>query len=277
MNKKILLFGILGLFAVALVTAGVLTYYGQIHQDIDVTQPISVEGVVVLSIDGVAGQDSFLGDAIKISNSADFPVNVLVTDNADEGINVNYVGVLELTTKDGTWDNTNDKKVTVEYTLVGDVFKYKIIEGEGDLDIGDYALIYYKDDPTSVDDADRMGTLGTVYVINENIGSLPYSDDWNAQELANYCDNGYDTYEHCKGAKLWLVPSANAVNGLVDWANWDKFLYETDLIYYFANANGEITVPANSFIEFYPEYTLASDLETGTYTITTSVEPIVTA
>ncbi len=44
-NKKYLAFGILGLFALALVTAGLLTYYGQIQQNVNVEQAVVLSGV----------------------------------------------------------------------------------------------------------------------------------------------------------------------------------------------------------------------------------------
>lgn len=267
MNKKILLFGILGLFAVALVSAGLIIYHSQTQVTINVEQPISVVGDEAYTIESVmAGQEPFLREAITISNIADFPVNVLVTDNAIEGILVNYVGVLELTKKDTTtWQPTEDK-IEVVYTIVGDTFEFSGVP-EG------YTLIYYKDFVVGLEN--RTANPRPAITVTSDIGSLPKLDDVNA-ELENYCQDP-DNYAHCNGAKLWVVPTSDINNGDLNWANMADYYYETDLVYYFANANGEIIVPANSFIEFYPEYTLASNLETGDYTITTFVEPIVVA
>lgn len=265
MNKKILLFGILPVLAICLVAAGLLTYYGQTHVTIDVTQPISVEGDGAYILDGIAGQEPFLGDAIKISNSADFPVNVLVTDDAEEGINVSYVGVLELTKKDtNTWEPIEGSEIELTYTVVGEEFEFSEIP-DG------YTLIYYKDEVVGLDN--RTANPRPAITVTSTIGSLPQNDDVN-MELENYCQDP-DNYDHCNGAKLWIVPNGDITGETLSWANMANYYYETDLIYYFANANGEITVPANSFIEFYPEYTLAGNLETDNYTITTLVEPIV--
>jgi len=282
-NKKLLMFG-LPLLCLALVSAGLLIHYGQIKQNFDIEQAVVLscpgDDCVEESLSEISG-NPLLSEVYFIKNIANTTRNVeLVTScfvngsSCEEGeVITNYVGVLELTTKDGTWDGTDDRKAIVEYSIVGDVFTYTIIEGEGDLNISDYKLIYYRDDPSSTNDEDRMATLGTVYVIDngENIGSLPMTNDWNAQELANYCNwaNTFDDYKHCKGAKLWLVPSANAVDGLIDWTNWNLFLYETDLIVY--STDDIITLPAGGGFNFMVENTFVG---TGDYTITTQVQPV---
>ena len=43
-NKKLLTFGLLGIFALALVTGALLTYYGQIKQQVIVEQGLTVDG-----------------------------------------------------------------------------------------------------------------------------------------------------------------------------------------------------------------------------------------
>lgn len=293
MEKKYVMFGLLGLFAMALVSGALLTYYGQIEQNVNVEQAVvltcpdndciestgSLSGLAPITL----SSEVYSVKNVDPQNSRDIELVTTCLVDVGEGdyncaineVTTSYVGVLELTTKDGAWDGTNDRKVTVEYSIVGDVFTYTIIEGEGTLDISDYKLVYYKDDPTSADDTERMNTLGTVYVIDngEDIGNLPMTDDWNVQELANYCGNanGFDDYKHCKGAKLWLVPNANAVDGLVNWDNYQLFLYETDLIVYSTDVNDVITLPAEGGFDFMVESTFAG---TGDYTITTEVLPV---
>ena len=268
-NKKYLMF-ILPVLCLVLVTAGLIIHYGQTQVTIDVTQPISVVGDCEYTLlDTMAGQEPFLGDAITVSNIADFPVIVQVTDTSgysvNNGIEVSYVGVLELTKKDSAWIPILGDEIELTYTVVGEEFEFSGVP-DG------YTLIYYKDEYTVL--GDRVANPQPAITVTSEIGSLPQLDDANIDELANYCQNP-DNYAHCKGAKLWIVPNGDLTGETLSWAHmFDGYYYETDLIYYFANANGEITVPADSFIEFYPKYTLADNLETGSYTITTSVNPI---
>jgi len=53
--------------------------------------------------------------------------------------------------------------------------------------------------------------------------------------------------------KLWLVPTDAIDGNTVDWTQANEFLFETDLIWY-SNSADTLTVPANSFIEFYPQF-----------------------
>ena len=296
-NKKYLMFGVLGIFAVALVSAGLLTYYGVLTWDVKVEQAVVVSGLpIVFDKFAIAG-DSFTDcgdgtDEFSVKNNANIeaPIEFQLTQCKigegncntsgydEEGITTVVYGVLELTTKSGEWVATNGKKAIVEYSIVGDVFNYEIIWGEGDLDVNGYKLIYYKDvegdQCTNENTPLKNRAPGIVYVINENIGSLPYAEDFNVKETANYCGNCYgDTYTHCKGAKLWLVPSANAVDGLINWNGSQNFLYETDLITYTKTTDNIITLPSKGGFDFCVDNDFALDLEAGDYKITTSVIP----
>ena len=266
-KKKLLTFGILGVFALALASAGLIIYYSQTQVTIDVTQPISVVGNSSYTLSNVtAGQEPFLGNVIRVNNSADFPVTVQITDNStdNEGINVSYVGKLNLTKKNSTWAPVEDP-IELTYTVVGDTFEFSGVP-DG------YTLIYYKDEVVGL--GNRTANPQPAKIVTSDIGSLPQSDDVNA-ELENYCQDP-DNYAHCHGAKLWIVPAAdlNSDNTLTWEHMFNGYYYETDLIYYFDNAEGKITVPAHSFVEFYPQYTLAGNLGSGSYTIITSVNPI---
>jgi len=55
MNKKLLVFGILGVFALALVTAAVVTYYSQKKIDMEIESPVILEGDLIESVSIVAG------------------------------------------------------------------------------------------------------------------------------------------------------------------------------------------------------------------------------
>jgi len=259
MNKKLLMFA-LPVLVIGIVTA--LSYYGIFQMTLNVNQPITLEGETEQSINCDAGE-TCLGSAIRVSNSGDNEkiVNLITTNNPD--IEVGYVGKLSLTQKDiTTWVATGVPR-EITYTIVGDTFEATNIP-EG------YTLIYYKDNPANANDADRLLTIGEIGII---AGDLPQSDDWNIGELANYCDlsNGYDDYEHCVGAKLWVVPTSDIVGDALNWANMADYYYETDLIYYFANSEGKITVPAGSYIEFYPQYNVDAYATGGEYVLETTL------
>ncbi len=265
MNKKIMIFGILGLFALALVSAAI--WYGQSTDTLTINQPISYDGNGVATPCD-AGQ-TCLGGKITTHNSADYPIVVTATTNWNTDVETRYVGILELTTKDTIAWTPTSRKVDVTYTLVGEEFEAEVaLESEE-------VLVY------AMDKDSRFVNYASVILVDDINGDLPYSSDWNADADPDYClnHNTFDSYEHCNGAKLWVVkesdlgtPDSEGVYPL-SWANMNLYLYETDLIQYFANANGEITVPANSFISFYPEYTVDKYLPTGTgITMTTTVK-----
>ena len=46
-----------------------------------------------------------------------------------------------------------------------------------------------------------------------------------------------------------------------------NYYYETDLVYSFANSEGNIVVPANSFIELYPRYNVDSYASDGEHSV----------
>ena len=75
-NKKLLTFGVLSIFALALVTAGILTYYGLMHQEITVEQAVLVDGqigfeVTEATINGVSGQKFYSSEHYLTNNHPD--------------------------------------------------------------------------------------------------------------------------------------------------------------------------------------------------------------
>jgi hypothetical protein len=66
---------------------------------------------------------------------------------------------------------------------------------------------------------------------------LPRSPDWNINPVPDYCDNhnGFDDYNTCAGAKIWLVPTSNLTSEIslpLNAWNPSTYLFETDLINY---------------------------------------------
>jgi len=242
-NKKLVL-PLTAILGIGLVVAAI-GYYALFTVNVNVVQPISVTGTIGQSIDCEAPAEGTIkcisNKVVRIDNDAD--ENRTVTVLAASDLDVSYVGVLELTKKNSDWEYIRDK-IELTYTVVGEDFEFSGVP-EG------YTLIYYKDAVYELED--RLENPQPAITVTSGIGSLPQLNDANIHELANYCGEP-DNYLHCKGAKLWIVDNNDLDDGALNWAHmFDGYYYETDLIYYFANGDGEITVPANSFIEFYPQ------------------------
>lgn len=249
MNKKKLIYGlIIPLLAVAIVSAAVLIYYAQFWITLNITQQIDVNGNIPYTtnmvIDCDAG-DTCYGDELKISNSGDEDKTITIT--TDEGCNaeadISYVGKLKLTKKNTeTWTAVGDP-IKITYIVVDDTFEVSGVPEE-------YTLIYYKDAVIGLEG--RLQNPQPAIEIVSDIGDLPQSNDANLD--ADYSE-APDYYAHKTGAKLWAVPDSAILDGnVLDWSQWDDFYYETDLVYYFANSDGEITIPAGSFITVYPAF-----------------------
>ena len=163
------------------------------------------------------------------------------------------------------------------YSLVGDTFEYEITNEEGTgFDIDDYVLIYYKDVEEDQCNPVANRAHGIVKLADDIYESIPHTDDYNNKETANYCGNCYgDTYTHCTGAKLWLVPADEIVDNAMTWDKWDKYLYETDLITYTKGSDNKITLPANGGgFDFVVENALDVALVPDTYKLTTDISPV---
>lgn len=250
MNRKKLMLMALPVLAIAMVSA--LTYYAYAHVTVNVNQPIDVSGELEQTVNCDAGE-TCLGEMIRVDNGAEDDRTVKLRETGSgSDIDVEFVGKLELTTKDtSTWQPTTDRKVDLIYTLVGEEFNTEV-ELESD-----EVLVY------ALDHDDRFVNYASVIKVEDIDSDLPLSSDWNANADPDYCDmnNGFDDYEHCNGAKIWIVKESDLgtpVDGVypLDWANMNEYLYETDLIRYFNNADGEVTIPAGSFVEFYPQFSV---------------------
>lgn len=248
-NKKYLVFGILGVFALVLVSA--LTYYAFFSVTLSINQPINVDGDLTQPVVCNAGETCRL-DGITVTNDGTNSREIVITDNSEiysEAIDeMRYIGLLELSQKNtGTWVEDGEK-VSVEYVAVGDSFSVKVV-GE---DIEGYELVYYADDKNSQTVAEREANPQPVIRLNEIVGNLPYLIDGNWQEDTDYSGEP-DFYNQWKGAKLWYIPTTaiNESDNTLDWSQWDGFYYETDLIQF--NSDGEIVLFSGASLTIYPE------------------------
>ncbi len=221
MNKKYLAFGLMGLFAMSFVVAGLIDYYGSIEQDVNIESPITIDGETVEPITGYSC-GSYDGEKITIDNAAPFEVEVEITNDAPEGIDVEYKGSLTLSKKvvdfgNSPWALTGEP-IEVEYTVIGDEFNTEVASpAEG------YELFYYKDN------SDRFANPATAIAVSDVSGNLPYEEDGNAEEY-DMCE--VEGYSECHGAKIWYVPSTAVADGEIDWGRASEFYFETNLIQY---------------------------------------------
>jgi len=258
-KKKLMLFG-LPVLAIGLVAA--VAYYVMFSSTFNITEAFTISDDTTQVFDNLVSSSEAMvitGTLLTITSNANDERVVTFTDDAPTEIVVSYVGTLELTKKDTTsWEPISGSKIEITYTVVGDTFKATGVP-DG------YTLIYYKDNAANADDAERLTVLGTIGSVTEN---LPHGDDWNAGELADYCNNGIDFYKHCRGAKLWAVPDGNIVNDALVWLNPENFYFETELIEY--NTEGQITIYPNEVLDFTPVYTIAP-YTVGNYEVTTEI------
>lgn len=290
-NKKYLMFGMLGLFALALVSA--ISYYAIFTVTLNVTNPIQITGDGDQIISSISPPEVVLGDMVRVDNNGDEDREIVITANIVQGdsanVEVNYVGRLELDNKircggddcSGTcWDRIDDEiEGELYYFITGNEFGHHF-EAQG-LEEVEYSLIYYADDwpgnnPGALIGkafADSNGDLVIEGSVELNM-NLPSSPDENALDTCDYCDNGCNPTDGlCRGAKIWLVPSDQYNEGtksIIGWSPTDYWLFETDLILYFDNADGKYTIDANSDVEFYPLYDFDQHAD-GEYIITTEI------
>ena len=273
MNKKYM-YSFVALLAVSLVSAGIIQYYGQVTQNINIESPISVDGLTPATITGML-QSPVLGELVTVTNNAEFDVDVEVESNTVEtGVSSNsdlittsYVNKLRLSKKVVVWNTNNwaevsDTNVMVEYNVVGDTLLAEVADEDK---VTNYVLIYY------ADNADRFNNVEKALYVGNVDASLPYEGDENAEGY-NYCIEE-EEYATCYGAKIWYVPSdAIDSNRNIDWDRANEFYFETDLIHYFKTVDGETTISGGVSMEFYPEYEFGA-IE-GNYIVTTSVKPV---
>jgi len=249
--------------------------------------------------------------AHRLSNDADVNAEVNLVKTGDSGTSVtddftaNYYatnlreGQLILDNKNTDWTLTTDGKGAIlDYTFVGGSFSYDLSATGLEVD-KEYVLIYYADDEPrynnwggnpalelGIVNSDSSGnvasTSGSKLILG---GLLPYATDWNAggypdtltQLYADYCGNVEgDGYEHCRGAKIWLIPSDTydkSTERVTVWAQ-SRFLFETDLLGWdHKSPIGAFTVPANNNVDFVIVNNFPKMLVPGDYTITTTVSP----
>jgi len=262
------------------VSAAVLSYYGTVQQTFTIAQSVLLSGDTTFA-GSATGGDTQISEINTLINNANNPVVVKFSTDVrnpsdiTDGVVTTYQGVLQLSSKNtDTWAITPDKKATLYYSISGSEFKYKV---DTTNDLSGYIVVYYPDisetKPWNIANAVNLGVVSNDWTTSTLTTSLPITGDYNANpnEGNSYCDkeNTYDSYTHCSGAKIWIMPAE-------DLGNWSptNWLFETDLISYSANGNNELTLPANGGgVNFEVINNFAANLVPGTYNITTYVLP----
>lgn len=210
----------------------------------------------------------------------------------EPGVTTSYWSTVQLAAKDpSNWQINSGGSGVLTYELAASTFNYEF-EASGLTAGKNYSLIYYADKQDRFEDwgGDNPGALIATAVANEDgeisiEGSnnlkmnLPHADDWNGTSEANYCDvaNGFDDYDLCRGAKVWLVPSDRydvSSKKLIGW-NPTEYLFETDLITYDdTDTDGVALYLGTGMLNFFVKNVLAINLAPGEYKVKTEVIPV---
>ncbi|HDZ60152.1 MAG TPA: hypothetical protein ENH46_00440 [Candidatus Pacearchaeota archaeon] len=256
-KNKVLVFSVLSLFAITLVAA--IGYYAIFSATFTVNPAVITSGDLVFEGDYYGGQE-ISGGEITITNNAPSDRIINISDNSEgTGVNVSYVGTLELSQKNlDTWTLEGETK-TINYTVVGETF---VVSGIPD----EYTLIYY---PNLVSGW-YAGISTDVTVLNNGVNTIGDLPDTSIDVGDDYCNNTYNpNATQCVGAKLWLIlgDETIALAKLDNWSMADT-LFETELIQY--NSGGIITLSPRASLTITPIYDIGA-YESGDYNITTTV------
>lgn len=294
MNKKYLMFGI-PMLCLVLVSAGLLTYYGQIHQKVTVEQGLTIDGhswsswIIEDTLSTTSLENPVFMSVHYLDNNANVDANVdAITTCSPSGstyscdeINPKVYetnlrsGSLALSLKNTDWTQvTEDTDVIVTYST--DVATgLTTIDSITDLPI-DYTLVYYADDEFDSDGV-RLATPGQAYALSVG-GVIPIStSDGNLKDSADYC--AYDGYAHCRGIKLWAVRDADLSVNTITWnTGWQSaYYFETDMLGW-NHLTGELDNPVEVIANSELDFVIVSEFQIGTvpatYFITTEVSPV---
>jgi hypothetical protein len=252
-SKILLVLGVL-LISTTLVSAAVITYFGEAKVKLDVKQS------VVISADGMNWNNwnQPLGEVVlnDVVNCKDYTIKRWIWDRSCSDATVSFkdvctigdsVGItknhyvfgdsqtIQLVQKVVDFDQspwlpaTKGIEATLTFNTCGTMFDWNI---ESEDALSGYTLIYYANYPDywTEGPVTVLGTSGTY-----DGPTMPFANDENALRSINEQPIG-ENYEHDFGAKFWLVPTDALIavqDGWdVDWTQAGNFLFETDLGFY---------------------------------------------
>lgn len=312
-TRKILVTAICLLIAAMLVRAAVLDYFGKVETTMETQQAI------VISDDGetwnVHGEDveRNLGDIypgvcyaykLWIKNQGAIPAEASFSDswisapNGDSsGIDIHHyifgdTQTINLRHKDPiTWEVLEGAGADITFDTCGPTFDYAM--DYWDIPEGEYSLVYYTDQDPRFEVWGQVSVIDTLVIeAGQGTGTqsgsidmptMPYIDDWNAGEEADY-SVAPDNYEHAKGAKIWLVPSEDINDGQLTVWNPENYLFETDLALYincdsepicleyvYPLFNTNVLLPGETYC-WISSYHAAFDIMQGQYIVNTLLD-----
>jgi hypothetical protein len=302
-------------------SASLLLYFGQIKTTANVEQAVTLLGSPTHTIPEAAPGGEEFCYLHKLDNKASVDIDVGFTTTC-KNATINNGGscpeiktgtkiyepletqILTLCKKNPTnWQCIGGATATLTFDPVSPTFDYTLTAIGLAANTG-YKLIYYPDagatgpsgKPWNMDNAVPIGTGttddsgGLSMSGNAELGiNMPLDGDYNAEPNIgdSYCygENGYDYYNHCHGAKIWLI------TGDINNNNWNPtaWLFETDLIVYsdcnlepsdieWENDRGnEITEPLKTFSKKRTPFLVCYKFPIGTipgnYELTTNIVP----
>ena len=116
MNKKIMM-PVMILLGIGLVFA--IGYYALFSASFTVLPSITLSGECEDTFGEVYDGDILEGSECTLTNDAPTERHLLISNDAIDGIEVSYLGTLELSNKDSEWTPINTP-ITVGYTILGD-------------------------------------------------------------------------------------------------------------------------------------------------------------
>jgi len=248
-KKKLLTFGIIGLFSLVLVGAVLLTYYGQINQPYDVMQSVTIGGVgcnggvcTELEVVGFSG-DILVSNVYTLTNNADTPRDVLLETtydpNEEDEITTSYYefeleGVTE--TVEGGRENYGGDVVDLDdgtdaYNTLGNI--------NLEIDYEASQAVF-----TITTPADMIGsTAGTysgsvVFIVDEDadgttdwqVSYEPGSDNWKVPNAVVEGDWGYEeALENGANPNPRAFVDVTTIDGIEVERNEDSFILKVDL------------------------------------------------
>lgn len=313
LSKTQLVFAIvIGLVIAVGASAALLSVYVTLTGTAEVEQSLVFDGTTETSLEytmkegenkAIAGNTYTETATLHNKSDATAPIEIVTnqcevskhhcgdTNHNEEGIDTKYYGQVVLENKNSNWEPiiTDAMTATLTYELAATKFNYEL-EAAGLETETEYSLIYYADQDDRFENwggnnpgaliaaisSDDDGNISTIGEVNLKM-DLPHENDWNSTAAANYCKNTEgDDFGLCRGAKIWLVPSADysvTEKKLTTW-NHSAYLFETDLITYHDTNNGTALNMFTGQMDIYIKNILAVNLAPATYKVKTSVNPV---
>lgn len=285
MNKKILVFGMIGLFVMVLASAAVLQYFGFTSRNVVVTEATSFTGDTNYDLVAIAGETSSSEDMnIESLTTVNAPLSI-VTTISPEAEETTHTPVFVLSAS-GTpvgqdsmvYIDASDVSVSTLSDLGTISWDVNVTDGyiahvDVRLDNGETLVFEYaKVDPTNCDDAvdypdGEVNTFGDKGIVDNDAYA------WLSSGVPGPCGNSTFDENH-KSLTNWKTTwgSVSVIGFDLEVDNWieDSTSEVKNIL---INGNPiEITLKPKEDLSFRVETEFPLDITNGTYTVNTTVE-----